>query len=195
MCNSMKPNLITPGFIRRWAARYDVSAGDEAEYLDLISQLAKETKAGRVSFETVLRVVTWKTPRIKGRMMMRMPDKYCRFVQLAHDTPDPETKLWLLTSLEGWGIPMASTMLHLLHPDQYPIIDVRVRAALCENNGFKCGQSSDTDYWRYCTEIETVRKASGCSLRELDRALWAWDEARTRTENQSKKRRAPNKAT
>jgi len=165
--------MITADFIRKWQASYDSEAHDEIEYRHLADCLRKEIAEGRINFETIVRAVEWKTARIKGKMDFGRPDKYCSTVKLAYDTDDQRRKLRLLISLDGWGVPMASTMLHFLHPDSFPIIDYRVLEVLRTENGFVASRDTEKGYWLYYEEIHRIMKVTGLAIREIDRALWA----------------------
>ena len=166
--------MITARFIKGWAPKYDEETDDEKTYAELIERLRIELRNQRISFRTILRAVEWKTPRIKGKMDSLNPDKYCSFVRLAHGTYDKRTKLWLLTSLDGWGIPMASTMLHLLHPNRFPIVDYRVLEVLRDKNRLTANRDTEKGYWSYYAAIHRLMRSTGCCIREIDRALWAF---------------------
>lgn len=166
--------MITDKFIKTWETKYDSETDDELAYAELVKQLRKETLRGHICFSTIVKAVEWKTPRIKGCMDFRRPDMYCAFVQLAHDSNDKKVKLWLLTSLNGWGIPMASTMLHLIHPNRFPIVDYRVLKVLRDKNNFTANRDTEKGYWLYYDEIHGIMKSTGYSIRIIDRALWTY---------------------
>lgn len=75
----------------------------------------------------------------------------------------------------GFGVPVASTILHYIFPDRFPIIDIRTAEALYINSKIKSPDRSDYriyDQFRSAI-IEIVRK-TGCSLHQIDRALFAY---------------------
>ena len=166
--------MITKAFIRNWQSKYELEAGDDTDYGALVKLLAQEATTARFNFSTIVQVVDWKASRIKGLMDFTCPEKYCAFVRLAYDTANRRTKLWILTSLEGWGIPMASTMLHFLHPNRFPIVDYRVLQVLRDRTGFIANRDTEKGYWRYYSEIHYIMRTTGCRMREIDRALWAF---------------------
>jgi hypothetical protein len=91
----------------------------------------------------------------------------------------PDRKLALLigpdNKLPGLEAPSGSTILHFIHPEIMPIIDVRTAEVL-----FAAGlvPTKHRDLKRYETSrraIDQIRnRCSGWSLREIDRALFAY---------------------
>jgi hypothetical protein len=82
-----------------------------------------------------------------------------------------QTRMEALTSLEGVGVPTASTLLYFAFPADYPILDVRALHAL----GHKPRSVYPTSYWlAYLDACRGLAAAHGVSMRALDKALWQW---------------------
>ena len=71
----------------------------------------------------------WKAPRAKGKVNWDDFESYQRIIKYATEAPD-EIKLAILCSLDGVGVPVASTILHFVYPDMFPIVDNRVTEVL-----------------------------------------------------------------
>lgn len=66
---------------------------------------------------------------------------------------------------------MASVILHFVHPDPYPVLDFRALGSL----GVKAPSEYSFPFWEEYTRF--CREATGdlkLSMRQLDRALWAY---------------------
>lgn len=91
-----------------------------------------------------------------------------------HKAGDARDRLHIL--MKGWGfyLPMASSILSVLWPDDFSVYDVRVCGQL--RRFHKLGNKTDFDrIWSgYQEYLEAVRSAapSGLSLRDADRFLW-----------------------
>ena len=89
---------------------------------------------------------------------------------------DPKTReprrAPVLVALEGVGYPVASCVLHFAHQDPYPILDVRALESL----GYKTQRTvySETFWQDYVAACRGLARQHGMSMRDLDRALWAW---------------------
>jgi hypothetical protein len=89
--------------------------------------------------------------------------------------PD-ENKVGILLSLPGVGVPVASTILHFLYPERFPIMDVRTAEVLYFSAKLiKSKQRDSNNYDPFRVAIMNIhQKCSGCSLREIDRSLSAF---------------------
>jgi hypothetical protein len=94
-----------------------------------------------------------------------------------------DLRLRLLTLLNGVGVPVASTILHFAFPDTYPIMDVRAVTTLTRF-GLWTGPDpaqpgftgfSVADWEVYARLMREHARTLGVTLRELDKALWAFD--------------------
>jgi len=90
------------------------------------------------------------------------------------DAPE-EDKLAILDELYGIGVPVASTILHFMYPDRYPIMDVRTVEVLNFAGYLKSKQRNQRQYIPFRATILALMQQYRCSLREIDRALFAYD--------------------
>ena len=80
-------------------------------------------------------------------------------------------RIEVLTLLKGVSWPMASVILHWCHTDRYPLIDFRALWSL----GIDTPPRYTFDFWwAYVETCRSLADESQVSMRELDRALWAY---------------------
>ena len=191
--------IIDSTFIREWAPRYDASEHDEEEYHKLVSLVPNEIfKTGTISRETFGRIYHWKAHRAINKVEWHKFDPiYAPRFRLAFSDSVPwhhklPILLWSKEKLEkklpvaqdrlcnirgeasGIGVPVASAVLHFAYPSEFPIIDIRTVEVL-----YFCGclKSTRTHYMGYDPfqdEMLKLAKEQGHSLREIDKALFAY---------------------
>jgi len=172
---------IDDSFIQEWAPRYDRIAGDEPEYQRLVGAVAEDiASTGTLSRETYLAIWHWKGAMrtIRFVQLEVYEERYAEAIRQAVRT-SPQQRMDVLIGtggkLPGVEAPTASTLLHFMHPEEMPIIDVRTVGVL-----FVAGLISSPR--RDLEHYEEFRQAilgiqSSCperSLREIDRALFAY---------------------
>jgi len=82
---------------------------------------------------------------------------------------DETVRIGALLELHGVGVPTASTLLYAAFPADYPILDVRALESL----GVKARSGYPITFWLgYLDACRRLARASGVSLRTLDKALW-----------------------
>lgn len=87
----------------------------------------------------------------------------------------PERKLDALVGLPGIGAPTASTLIHLIHPDSMPIIDVSTAETLRNAGLIGSNRASFSGYEEFRKAIDSIRqRCRRWTLREIDRALFAY---------------------
>lgn len=77
-------------------------------------------------------------------------------------------------TLEGVGWPTASVLPHLMHPDPYPILDIRALETLGVIGAPKYRFDLWWSYTGLCRQLATD---SGHDMRTVDRALWGFSKA------------------
>jgi hypothetical protein len=179
MNNSLESsnNLITIDniFIAEWHPKYDEIESDEPSYKYLVVQVKKElAKNGTISKEVFTQILNWKSARVKGKIRWHEFGIYENAIKEAFIAAE-EKKLDILCALYGIGAPVGSTILHFMHPNDFPIIDIRTAESL-HHNGYL--NSTKTDLSRFSSFRAVLLKiANECpsfSLREIDRALFAY---------------------
>lgn len=119
----------------------------------------------------------WKSPRQRSRYKKNDPALIEKVTGLAYQLDEPVLKLHVLTALEGVAVPVASTILYFLHPERFPIFDVRARSTLT-SSGHWIRSPRDQSVAAWLAYVEIMRRLARryrVSLRSLDKALFAYD--------------------
>ena len=169
---------IDHSFISIWHPRYDEIASDQAEYTSLVILTDKEIQEkGTISRETFIRILNWKSPRVKGIVRLNEFSAYKEGFRAAYGAEENE-KLKTLLQLHGIGAPVGSTILHFIYPSSFPIIDIRTAETLHYAGRI---ESKSTDFSHYASfrseMLRILRDNPGFSLRDIDRALFAYHKA------------------
>ncbi len=118
----------------------------------------------------------WKSPRPHRWYKENSKGRVTDLTRKALSASDREEALEHLDALKGVALPTASAILHWFRDDT-PIIDFRVVEAL----GY--GEIPDSKFKNYKFYNEVAKKVIqeaervNVSLRDMDRALWAWQKA------------------
>lgn len=165
-------------FIRSKAEEYFEIAPDERYQEEERRQLERLPKAfdeGYWEWDDLEWIVRWKTARSIGYFRRNDADRVERVLDYVKDTESTEFKIDLLRMLSGVGVPMASSFLLFMDPDEYSVIDSRAIEALSSHGYLESGfpQSPSTeDYVRYLEVCHNLSEELNVDLRTLDRALW-----------------------
>ena len=152
------------------AARYMESRyGDEDGPAEAIGNAAQ--RRGHLTKGDLKVLGRWKSPRIL-RLLSSNESKFVESVtKAALATSDEQLRIEILTLLRGVGWPMASVILHLAHPDPYPVLDFRALWSL----QVEVPTSYDYPFWRdYVTFCRRKALDAQVTMRTLDRALWQY---------------------
>lgn len=167
--------IIDPAFISLWHPRYDEIEDDEPEYQGLVAQIRHELgEQGFLSKDTFIRVLNWKAPRVKG--IARLNDFFLYEQGIANAVRvEDSQKLDVLCQLRGIGAPVGSTLLHLMYPSTFPIIDIRTAETL-HHAGLVGSPATDIAHYPAFTAaiMNVANKMPTFTLREVDRALFAY---------------------
>jgi hypothetical protein len=167
---------IDDAFIAKWHPKYDETENDESEYQKLVAQVSEEMRSsGTIGKRTFLDIWRWKGAS-RAIRHVRMED-YERYQQcIARVVSErPERKLDALVGLPGVGAPTASTLIHFIHPDSMPIIDVRTAETLSNAGLIRSKRASFRGYEEFQKAISSIRqRCRRWNLREIDRALFAY---------------------
>ena len=82
----------------------------------------------------------------------------------------------LITS--GIGTPVASTILHFMYPDRFPIMDVRTVEVLHKAGYIGWKSRELKNYLEFTRVLRTIGGETQSSLREVDRALFTYHKQR-----------------
>lgn len=145
-------------FIQKWAPMYEEK--DEGDYDEIIAIVTRDLNAvGTISKNTFLRIWNWKGAMrvIRHVQLDKYETLYAEAFRRAAVAP-PQRKLYVLiepsVKLPGVDAPTGSTVLHFMHPDIMPIIDVRAVGTL-RQAGLVTTNNRDLEHY------EEYRKAIG----------------------------------
>lgn len=172
----MNENIFEKKFIEEWEQKYDILESDEDEYQSIIKQLSIELQIQKtISKDTFIRILNWKSKRLKGIVRInQFNEVYKPVLESSIQEKDYHVKLSKLLTLHGLNTPTATTILHFIYPDIFPIIDVRTLGALFYFNLIEKKSKSVTNYWKFYEIIHSKQKVTGISIRKIDRALFAF---------------------
>ncbi len=163
--------VIDDNFIKEWHPKYDKPeiGGDYAEYENLIEEVSR----GTISKTIFIHILDWKTPRVKGIIKLDNYDDYAEGIKHALQAPE-DRKLSILDDLYGISVPVASTILHFIYPSSFPIMDIRVAEVLYYSGYLTAKSRTQSNYVKFRRVILNVARQSKGTLREIDRALFAY---------------------
>jgi hypothetical protein len=166
---------IDHGFISTWHPRYNEIANDETEYKSLVTLTNTEIREkGTISKQTFIRILNWKSPRVKGIVRLDEFGVYEKGISGAYSAEEIE-KLKKLILLHGIGTPVGSTILHFIYPNTFPIIDIRTAETLYYACRIKSKSTDFSHYASFRSEMLKIAKENPrFTLREVDRALSAY---------------------
>jgi thermostable 8-oxoguanine DNA glycosylase len=172
--------IINKEFIKEWSHRYDNAniGDDETEYNRIAEKVQSEiSNSNTISYDTFFDIIEWKSQRAKGKINTDSFDLYQTAIRLVLDIPDA-LKPGLLVWLDGIEIPVASTILNFMYPDRFPIVDFRVTEVLNDAGLLNSYTISKKTYRIYKSVIEDIVNDTGCDIRTIDRALFAYHKGR-----------------
>lgn len=168
------------------AADRDAGPPDNLAYYDLERYLfdvvgPRFRAAGSLGAFDLISIVIWKANRAKTRFVRRLMkqdrdlERACRLLtQALHAAPARRERLRIL--VEDWGLrlPVASSILAVLWPEEFTVYDVRVCGQL-GRFGALADRTQFEALWRgYEDYVVAVGEEAppGLSLRDKDRWLW-----------------------
>lgn len=153
--------------IPHWATQYDYP--QEAHIETVIAPRVRAR--GYVDSADLVTLCRWKSPRIQGRCGRNGSGFVEEVTKVAFSAENEQLRIEVLTLLQGVSWPMASVILHWCHADRYPLLDFRALWSL----GIDTPPRYTFDFWwAYVETCRTLADEAQVSMRELDRALWAY---------------------
>jgi hypothetical protein len=183
--------VLSKEFVREWADKYDADYVKKyPEYAKVERRVKARLREGRPYLDKrhFVEIARWKSQRPVRHYESNDSALVRDVTALAFAARRDDLRLRVLTLLNGVGVPVASTILHFAFPDRYPIMDIRAVTTLTRL-GLWTGPDpaqpgftgfSVEDWQAYTDLMRDHAKRLGVTLRELDKALWTSDEARTR---------------
>jgi len=168
--------LINKRFIKNWILD-DQDNPEENNYKDILKKIQEQDL--RIDKDTFQKLYDWKARRSKKYLDLNNYNLYESAFKEISDLKDEEKiKFYMKTKerkkLPGILEPIASTILHFMYPDKFPIRDVRTVETL-KDKGLLTGKASYKDYRKVIFKIH--QNCGGeFSLRQIDRALFTYNE-------------------
>jgi hypothetical protein len=164
--------------VREWAGRF----GHDDDADEVLTTIARAVRArGHFLRDEFLETYAWKTRRTLGRVQKYSEAQIADVTGVAFRQTDEKLRVDLLRALDGVDWPVASTLLHVGAGADYPILDFR---ALWSLGSTMPAYVNFEFWWAYVECCRDLAAQARVSVRELDKALWAYSEA-----NQPKGRR------
>lgn len=134
-----------------------------------IGATAKER--GWYTRDEFIQVDEWKTPRIRSRAASNTARDIEVATREALASNHVLGVMEPLRRLHGVDWAVGSVLLHLAHPDPFPILDFRALEAF----GIERPRWTGSVLWRgYVEATRSLAISAGVDMRTLDRALWQW---------------------
>ena len=192
-------------FIKNWEDEYYQCAGalqDEREYQSILIAVQNETsQLHGIAAHTLRRILKWKdsrervirsvdwgrydtiyAPRFRLIISGSISDHHKLFIliwdksKLSSRLPVPPGTLSdVCGRASGFGVPVASTVLHFIMPDRFPIIDIRTAETLYLAGKIRSPDRGDYRIYDLFRSVTLgIAARTGRSLHEIDRALFAY---------------------
>ncbi len=167
---------INDTFIETWQKAFAASPRGQASYDELVLKVRTDMeKYGCITEQTFIRLINWKSPRIRPIFEKRGYKEYKQVIKKCLAAEDHE-KMAILDDAYGIGAPVASTILHFTYPDRFPIIDFRTAETLFHFGYIGSPKVSAKGYMAFRDAILQIQKQyPRYSLRQIDMALFAYD--------------------
>src|SRR6266496_6426372 len=148
---------------------------DEGTQL-LIAELKPVKKRGYLLKAELIKISKWKSPRAIQLIKSNSEKSINRLTQEAFSTRNEKHKLELLTELNGVSVPMASSILMLLNPKRYGVIDIRVWQVLyvmgTMTSNAKGANFKFSEWNRYLVTIRHFASKFNVKARDIERTLF-----------------------
>lgn len=153
--------------LRELSVRYVPSAGED----QLVKMRRSIGAKGCINGDQLFAIARWKSPRSAGRVNNNSESFVRELTSVALASEDERTRVEVLTLLDGVDWPTASVILHFLHKDPYPILDVR---ALWSLNSKKPNQYNYVFWSQFVQATRALAEKNNIDMRQLDMALWQY---------------------
>jgi len=154
----------------------NLSTSETEEAIQLITKLSDVKRKKFLTKDQFYIVAMWKTPRPKNHYLNNSEEIIKKVSQKVITAKSEEEKMQYLTSLKGVSIAVASSLLTIMNPKDYGIIDIRVWQLLYKYGEVKTkpgGQGFNIKDWliylkilrKYATQFNT-------NVRDIERTLF-----------------------
>ena len=173
---------ISAEFVRLGGDEYYKELGkqaeeDKREEMAIREWLSRQSEPKRLNKYFFVLLGCWKSPRQRPAYEANDERLIEEATRLAYEVTNERIKLHILKVLKGVQVAVASTILHFLQPDTFAIFDSRVRESLNKAGKWDRDENvaSDEAWQEYVALMRNLSSSLGVTLRELDKALWAYD--------------------
>lgn len=156
--------------VGHWAERYAYAADEPA--IDELAATVRER--GHFLRDEFLEAYRWKTHRTAHHVVRYTNEEIVDVTALAFRQPNEQLRISLLLALKGVDWAVASALLHIGLSADYPILDFRALWSL--HSAVPPSLTFDF-WWEYVSCCRAIAEAAGTTVRELDKALWAFSKA------------------
>ena len=151
---------------------------EDPSTVELIRKLKHVRKDKFLSRNELVDICLWKSARAVQHVRRNHPAKIRRLTSASFTSKSERTKLECLTQLYGVGIPMASSILTLIWPERYGVIDIRVWQLLFElgevnSNPSGVGFNFENWYTMLCKLRYQARNLK-TTVRTVERTLYLY---------------------
>jgi len=129
-------------------------------------------------------IVIWKSNRSKTKIrkgLARRRKSVKELMRMVSQASAPGGKVEVLLEVRGIGLAIASAILTICYPRSFTVLDTRAWKTLkaVESESVKGLPGhyprNSLEYLRYCRVCRRLADTTGLCLRDIDRALWAFD--------------------
>ena len=168
--------MITKRLIEEWEKNYDITENDENEYQKIIKMVSNDINENEsIKKDTFEKILRWKSPRLTGIVRLdKYETEYKPKIEKCIQDEDSHAKLDRLLLLHGIAVPTATTILHFIYPNDFPIMDIRTAKTLVHFNKLKAEYRSKENYWNFCRALIDIKNTTRKQLRTIDRALFSY---------------------
>jgi hypothetical protein len=124
--------------------------------------------------EDLLKIVKWKMARLWAKRHLKeieknLDSKIIEVTGKALKVSDDKSRIELLTEIHQVGVPLASTILSMLDPKKYAVVDINGWYALY---GKEKKSFSANDFAVYNAKVRELCSRCSMTAREIDKALF-----------------------
>ncbi len=170
---------INRTFVRHWSHEYNRLCGPKqrSEERALKGWLRGQPAVKHLDKGHFVRLARWAAPRGLAAYQRNDGGLVREATRLACRVANERLKVHVLMALEGVSIAVAAAILHFFYPRSYPIFDVRDRTTLKKAGLWKRARGdASLDAWEeYVLVMGRLSRNLRVSLRDLDKALYAYD--------------------
>jgi hypothetical protein len=142
----------------------------------LIVELRSAKRRGYLLKPELVKICRWKSPRALQLIMSNSETSVNKFTREAFATRSEKRKIELLTRLNGVSVPMASSILTLLNPKRYGVIDIRVWELLYTmgimTSNSKAVNFKFSEWYEYLVIIRHFANELNLKARDIERTLF-----------------------